>query len=60
MKIWKFFCYKEEAITCNPQFAVSKDDWNTKESTGKSMKNVLLYTMGYAKRHLSGLRNIKL
>ena len=34
-------------------FAVSKDEWDTKEDTGKSMKNVL-YVLRYAKRHLSG------
>ena len=31
-------------------FAVSKDKWDTKEDTGKSMKNVL-YVVQYAKRH---------
>ena len=31
-------------------FAVSKDEWDTKEDTGKSMKNAL-YTLRYAKRH---------
>ena len=34
-------------------FPVSKDEWDTKEDTGKSMKNVL-YVLRYAKRHLSG------
>ena len=34
-------------------FAVSKDEWDIKEETGKSMKNVL-YILRYAKRHLSG------
>ena len=34
-------------------FAVSKDEWDTKEDTGKSMKNVL-YVLRYAKRFLSG------
>ena len=33
-------------------FSVSKDEWNTKEDTGKSMKNAL-YILRYAKRHLS-------
>ena len=33
--------------------AVSKDEWDTKEDTGKSMKNAL-YVLRYAKRHLSG------
>ena len=31
-------------------FAVSKDEWDTKEDTGKSMKNAL-YILRYAKRH---------
>ena len=34
-------------------FAVSKDEWDTKEDTGKSMKNAL-YVLQYAKRHLLG------
>ena len=34
-------------------FAVSKDEWDTKEDTGKSLKNAL-YVLQYAKRHLSG------
>jgi len=34
-------------------FAVSKDEWDTKEGTGKSMKNAL-YVQRYGKRHLSG------
>ena len=34
-------------------FAVSKDEWDTKEDTGKSIKNTL-YVLRYAKRHLSG------
>ena len=34
-------------------FAVSKDEWDTKEDTGKSMKYAL-YILQYAKRHLSG------
>ena len=33
-------------------FAVSKDEWDTKEDTGKPMKNVL-YVLWYAKRHMS-------
>ena len=39
-------------------FAVSKDEWDTKENTGKSMKNAL-YIVWYAKRHLSGQSNIE-
>ena len=34
-------------------FTVSKDEWDTKEDTGKSMKNSL-YVLRYVKRHLSG------
>ena len=41
------------AITKLTLFAVSKDEWDTKENTGKSMKNAL-YVLRYAKRHLSG------
>ena len=41
------------ATTKSTPFAVSKDEWDTKEDTGKSMKNAL-YILRYAKRHLSG------
>ena len=34
-------------------FPVSKDEWDTKEDTGTSMKNAL-HVLRYAKRHLSG------
>ena len=33
-------------------FTVSKDEWDTKKDTGKSMKNTL-YVLRYAKRQLS-------
>ena len=39
-------------------FAVSKDEWDTKEDTGKSMKNAL-YVLRYAKRHLSGQSDVE-
>ena len=39
-------------------FPVSKDEWDTKEDIGKSMKNAL-YALRYAKRHLSGRSNVK-
>jgi len=39
-------------------FTVSKDEWNTKEDNGKSLKNAL-YVLQYAKRHLSGWSNVK-
>ena len=47
------FLFRREAITCSRQidtFPVSKDEWDTKEDTGKSMKNAL-YVLWYAKRH---------
>ena len=34
-------------------FTVSKDEWDTKEGAGKSMKNAL-YVLRYAKMHLLG------
>jgi len=43
-----------EAIICLPQnqhFVVSKDEWDTKEGPGKSMKYAL-YVQWYGKRHL--------
>ena len=46
------------AITILILFAVSKDEWDTKEDTGKSMKDAL-YILRYAKRHLSGRSDVK-
>ena len=46
------------AIAKSTLFAVSKDEWDTKEDTGKSMKNAL-YVLRYAKRHLSGQSNVE-
>jgi len=34
-------------------FVVSKEEWDTKEGTGKSMKNVF-HVQRYGKGHLSG------
>ena len=51
---WKPSC----AIAKSTLFAVSKDEWDTKEDTGKSMKNAL-YILRYAKRHLLGRSNDK-
>ena len=51
-----YFRYERKlscAIAKLTLFAVSKDEWDTKEDTGKSMKNAL-YVLRYAKRHLSG------
>ena len=39
-------------ITKSTLFAVSKDEWDTKEDTGKSIKKAL-YILRYTKRHLS-------
>ena len=38
-------------------FPVSKDEWDTKEDTGKSMN--ALYVLRYAKRHLSGRSDVE-
>ena len=49
------FCYEGKpscATTKLTPFALSKDEWNTKEDTGNSMKNAL-YVVRYAKRHVS-------
>jgi len=39
-------------------FMVSKDEWDTKEGTGKSMKNTL-YVQRYGKRYLLGWSDVK-
>jgi len=41
------------ATTKLTPFTVSKDEWNTKEDTGKSLRNAL-HILQYAKRYLSG------
>ena len=49
MKNTDNFCYKGKpscATTKSTLFAVSKDEWDTKEDTGKSIKNAL-YVLGY-------------
>ena len=61
MKNTDDFCYEQKpshAATKSILFAVSKDEWDTKGDTGKSMKNAL-YVLRYAKRHLSGRSDIK-
>ena len=58
MKNTDDFCYEgkpSHTTTKLTLFAVSKDEWDTKEDTGKSMKNAL-YVLRYAKRHLFGLK----
>jgi len=37
---------------------LNKDEWNTKEGTGKSLKNAL-HILRYSKRHLSGLSDVE-
>ena len=46
------------AITKLIFFSVSKGEWDTKEDTGKSMKNAL-YVLWYAKMHLSGRSDVE-
>ena len=46
------------ATTKSTLFIVSKDEWDTKEDTGKSMKNAL-HVLQYAKRHLLGRSDIE-
>ena len=50
---WPYEGKPSHATTKSTLFSVSKDEWDTKEDTGKSMNNVL-YILRYAKRHLSG------
>ena len=46
------------AIAKSTLFAVRKDEWDTKENIGKSMKNAL-YVLQYAKRLLSGQSGVE-
>ena len=46
------------ATTKSTLFTVNKDEWYTKEDTGKSLKNAL-DVLRYAKRHLSGWSDIE-
>ena len=55
------FRYKgkpSRATTKSPLFAVSKDEWDTKEDTGKSMKNALC-VLRYTKRHQSDRSDVE-
>ena len=55
MKNTNDFCYKgkpSRATAKSTSFVVSQDEWDTKEDTGKSMKNTL-YKLQYDKRHMS-------
>ena len=51
MKITNDFHKPSRATAKLTPVVVSKDEWNTKEDTGKSMKNAL-YVLWYAKRHM--------
>ena len=46
------------AIAKSTLFAISKDEWDTKEDTSKSMK-IAVYILWDAKRHLSGRSDVK-
>jgi len=41
-----------------PYFKISKDEWDSKENTGKPIKNAV-YMLQYTKRHLWGQNNAK-
>ena len=61
MKNTDNFCYEGKpscATAKSTPFAVSKDEWDRKEDTGKSMKNAL-YVLRYAKRHLLGRSDVE-
>ena len=62
MKNTDDFRYKGKAshatVKLTP-FDISKDKWDIKEDTGKSMKNAL-YVLLYAKRHVSRLNSEKI
>ena len=61
MKNTDDFCFEgkpSRACTKSTPFPVSKDEWDTKEDTGKSIKNAL-HILRYAKRHLSGRNDIE-
>jgi len=51
MKNTDNFHYAKEAIVCNQQitiFTISKDEWNTKEDIGMSMKNAMYVLLGWS------------
>ena len=61
MKNMDDFCFEGKpscARAKSTPFPVSKDEWDIKEDTGKSMKNTL-YVLRYAKRHLSGRSDVE-
>ena len=58
MKNFRYEGKPSRATTILTLFVVSEDEWDTKEDTGKSMKNAL-YLLLYAKRHLSGQSDVE-
>ena len=56
MKYIDDFCYEGKPSCTTAKlmpFVVSKDEWDTKEDTGNSMK-ITLYVLRYAEKHVSG------
>jgi len=49
MKIMDEFNYEKKPNTKSTLFTVNKDEWDTKEDTGMSIKNAL-YVQQYGKR----------
>jgi len=61
IKIWTISVTQRKpshATTKLTLFTVRKDEWNTKEDTGKSLKNAL-DVLRCAKRHISGRSDVK-
>ena len=57
MKNDENLCYERKPSHATAKVTVSKDEWCTKEDTGKSMKNAL-YLLRYAKAPLR-LKSVK-
>ena len=58
MDDFRFEGKPSRARTKSTPFPVSKDEWDTKEDTGKSMMNAF-YVLRYAKRHQSGRSSVE-
>ena len=58
MKNTDDFRHKGKPSRATVKIPVSQDEWDTKEDTGKSMKNAL-HVLQYAKRHLLGRSDVK-
>jgi len=57
-KYGRDFCYEKMPSSKSTLFTFSKDEWNTKEDAGKSMKNAL-DVLWCAKRHLLGQSDVE-